>query len=475
MKKIKYLILSVGLAGLTLVSCRGEFLDEPQPTTSVAPDVAYASYEGAKAHIAGILRRTRGQFTATDAGNMGSMYFSREVKGNITAISSNWFAFDYENDNREPNYRRTVFQWQFMYSLINQCNAFIKGVEESTAISLEQKNELLGQVYTMRALFYFELSLEYQHTYKYDPSLPGVPLYLESGLTEGLPMSTMQEVYDQIIKDVEHAISIGSTSRINKSYFNKNVSYGVAARVYQVMGNWAKAKEYAKLAYGGNPTAVLSAASYQGGFDDMDDGNEWLLADPQQADQSNYYYLAPHGFYTRTESAYNNSFINKSFVALFSATDVRNQFAQTGVTDYRQWYTKKFKFAFDADLPLMRTPEMILIEAEAMYNLGDATGAHDLLYTLQKDRDANAVKSSNTGAALYEEILTERKKELYGELGVEWYDAKRLRRGLPRDTWHRVNLAAKPMLPDDKRFFLKIPQSEIDANPNIPKDINTNR
>ena len=70
-----------------------------------------------------------------------------------------------------------------MYTLINQCNAFITGVEESTAISAEQKNELLGQAYTMRALFYFELSLEYQHTYKYDPSLPGVPLYLKSGLT----------------------------------------------------------------------------------------------------------------------------------------------------------------------------------------------------------------------------------------------------------------------------------------------------
>lgn len=123
----------------------------------------------------------------------------------------------------------------------------------------------------------------------------------------------------------------------------------------------------------------------------------------------------------------------------------------------------------------MRTPEMILIEAEAMYKQGNDAGAHSLLYKLQKNRDAQAVKSSNVGAALYEEILTERKKELYGEIGVEWYDAKRLRRGLPRDIWHRVNLSNNPMLPDDKRFFLKIPQSEIDANPNIPKDINNNR
>ena len=472
MKSIK-LILLVLLVGF-VQSCREEYLNEPKPTDAVAPTVAYGSYEGAKAHIAGILRRTRGQFTATDAGNLGSMYFARENKGNITINNGSWFSFDYENDNREPNYRRTVFTWNFPYYHINQLNAFIAGVTGSTAIGEAQKNELLGQAYTMRAFFYFQLSLEFQHTYTFDPSLPAPPIYTEPGALEGKPMSTMKEMYKFITDDLEKAISIGSMKRDNKSYFNKAVSYAVAARVYQVMGNWPKAGEYAKLAYGGNPSAVLSPSFYQAGFDDMNEGNEWLLADPQTADQSNYYYLAPHGFYTRTESAYNNSFINKSFVALFSATDVRNQFKQTGVTDYRQWYTTKFKFSFDADLALIRTPEMILIEAEALYHSNEAA-AHDLLYLLQKNRDPQAVKSANTGAALLEEILTERKKELYGEIGVEWFDAKRLQRGLPRDPWHRVNLASKPMLPNDKRFFLKIPQAEIDANPNIDPAINANR
>ncbi|MHA6696854.1 RagB/SusD family nutrient uptake outer membrane protein [Chryseobacterium sp. A301] len=474
MKNIK-LILLVLLIGF-VQSCREEYLNEPAPTDTVTPDVAYGSYEGAKAHIAGILRRTRGQFTSTDSGNLGAMYFARENKGNTTINNGSWFAFDYENDNREPNYRRTVFTWNFPYYLINQVNAFIQGVEESTAISDTEKNELLGQAYTMRAYFYFELSLEFQHTYSFDPSLPAPPIYTDAGALEGNPMSTMQEMYKFITDDLEKAISIGTNARDNKSYFNKAVSYAVAARVYQVMGDWTKAGNYAKLAYGGSAAAALSPSFYQSGFDSMDEGVEWLLADPQTADQSTYYYLAPHGFYTRTESAYNNTFINKSFVALFSATDVRNQFykTQAGITDYREWYTRKFKFAFDSDLALIRTPEMILIETEALYH-SSPSAAHDLLYTLQKNRDPLAVKSSNTGAALLEEILTERKKELYGEIGVEWYDAKRLRRGLPRDAWHRVNLANNPMMPDDKRFFLKIPQAELDANPNIDPAINANR
>lgn len=499
MKNIS-LFLFIVLIGF-VQSCREEYLNEPAPTDAVAPDVAYGSYQGAKAHIAGILRRTRGQFTATDAGNLGSLYFARENKGNISINNGSWFSFDYENDNREPNYRRTGFTWNFPYYLIGQVNAFIDGVEKSTAISQVEKDELLGQAYTMRAFFYFELSLEFQHTYSYDPSLPAPPIYTEAGALEGKPMSTMQEMYAQITDDLEHALSIGTMSRDNKSYFSKAVTHAVAARVYQVMENWPKAAENARLAYGGNAVNALDPATivsvpdtndvdgdgdkteiirrystgkYQNGFDDMDDGVEWLLADPQTADQSNYYYLAPHGFYTRTESAYNNTFINRNFVGLFAPTDVRYQFAQTGFTGYRQWYTTKFKFAFDADLALIRTSEMILIEAEALYHSNPAA-AHDLLYVLQKTRDPLAVRSTNTGTALLEEILTERKKELYGEIGVEWYDAKRLQRGLPRDTFHRVNLASKPMLPNDKRFFLKIPQAEIDANPNIDASINADR
>ena len=472
MKNIS-LFLFILLIGF-VQSCREEYLNEPAPTDAVAPDVAYGSYQGAKAHIAGILRRTRGQFTATDAGNLGSLYFARENKGNISINNGSWFSFDYENDNREPNYRRTVFTWNFPYYLIGQVNAFIDGVEKSTAISQVEKDELLGQAYTMRAFFYFELSLEFQHTYSYDPSLPAPPLYTEAGALEGKPMSTMQEMYAQITQDLEYALSIGTMSRDNKSYFSKAVTHAVAARVYQVMEDWPKAASNARAAYGGNDASALSPSVYKLGFDDMDEGVEWLLADPQTADQSNYYYLAPHGFYTRTESAYNNTFINRNFVALFSPTDVRNTFKQTGVTDYRQWYTTKFKFAFDADLALIRTAEMILIEAEALYHSNPAA-AHALLYSLQVNRDPSKVKSTNTGSALLEEILTERKKELYGEIGVEWYDAKRLQRGLPRDAFHRVNLASKPMLPNDKRFFLKIPQAEIDANPNIDASINADR
>ena len=117
---------------------------------------------------------------------------------------------------------------------------------------------------------------------------------------------------------------------------------------------------------------------------------------------------------------------------------------------------------------------MILIEAEALYWQGDEAGAHNLLFQLQSNRDVAAVQSGNTGADLLDEILLERRKELYAEAGIEWFDAKRLRRGMTRTGNHRVGSEAD-LLPDDVKFYLKIPQSEIDANPNIDESVNAYR
>ena len=117
---------------------------------------------------------------------------------------------------------------------------------------------------------------------------------------------------------------------------------------------------------------------------------------------------------------------------------------------------------------------MMLIEIEANARLGKESEASTMLFSLQQNRDPDAVASGNSGNALIEEILIERRKELYGEIGVEWFDAKRLRKGITRTGNHRVGSSAN-LLPDDKKFFLKIPQKEIDANPNINESINSNR
>lgn len=484
-KQIKNFAILLGVV-FALGGCSKDFLEDPAPADSVTEDVVFGSVEGVEAYISGIHRRARAQFgSSTDAGGLYSMYFARAVKGNIL-INNGWFNFDYENDNREPTYRRTNFTWEFAYYMINQANTLINGVEASTALSEEEKADLKAQGLALRAFYYFQLAMEFQHTYTYDATLPAPPIYLELSM-EGKAMSTLEEMYALIVSDLEAAVAALDESRIDKSYINSNVAHGILARVYQVMHNYEGALEHARAAYGGDISAALFPEEYDDGFDDMS-SRGWIWALPNYADQTNYYWLAPHSFIDH-EGAYKSVWINPEFVATFAPTDVRNLFETLDPGDvgtYQEFVTTKFQFmqpdGFSSDFPIMRTAEMILIEIESLYWLGQEEAAHELLYQFQMNRIQDdpltedvveeAVKSDNTGNDLLEEILLERRKELYAEIGVEWFDAKRLRRGITRDAIHRVDVN---LAPDDKRFFLKIPQAEIDANELIDGSVNQNR
>ena len=101
-----------------LVGCSEEFLDEPKPTNGVTESVVFSSRKGVEAFISGIMRRFRGQYTATDAAGVNSIFFARVVKGNDIIQANNWFGFDYANDNREPTYRRVSFTWNYCYYMI---------------------------------------------------------------------------------------------------------------------------------------------------------------------------------------------------------------------------------------------------------------------------------------------------------------------------------------------------------------------
>lgn len=480
---MKKLLINMGKSSMLLImlvfafACSDSFLDDPKPTDAVSSDVIFGTRTGADAFMAGILRRMRGQYTTGhDAGGLNSMMYARSVKGNDVVQANTWFTFDYQNDNREPTYRRTSFSWEFSYYVIGQLNQFIVGVESSESLADVDKDELIGQAKALRGYYYHQLALEFCPSYQADPAYPAPPIY--TGFTlEGAPMITLQELYDFIETDLQEAVALLSDARIDKSFVNVNVANAFLAQVYQVMGDWTSAEAAANAAYGGNVTAALDASAYSSGFNDLA-ATEWIWGLPQYDDQSAYYFSAPHAQADHYTLSYQGTYFNDDFVGLFSATDVRNLFvggAYGGTqADWFYWICTKFTFTFDADIPIIRTPEMILLEAEAKYHNGDALGAHDLLYSIQLDRDPAAVRSTNTGAALLDEILLERRKELYAECGVEWFDAKRYQTPITRTGNHRVGSTAD-LESNDIKFLLKVPQSEIDANESIDETVNANR
>ncbi|MEK7199257.1 MAG: RagB/SusD family nutrient uptake outer membrane protein, partial [Bacteroidota bacterium] len=77
-------------------------------------------------------------------------------------------------------------------------------------------------------------------------------------------------------------------------------------------------------------------------------------------------------------------------------------------------------------------------------------------------RGATAIAS--TGTQLFEDIITERRKELAFE-GDRFHDLQRLKRDIVRSTNYPASSRTIPY--SVFRRLFPIPQAEVDANPNI--------
>ena len=106
---------------------------------------------------------------------------------------------------------------------------------------------------------------------------------------------------------------------------------------------------------------------------------------------------------------------------------------------------------------------MLLIEAECEAELQNYSEAQDALYLIQRRANPGVTKSTETGQALIDQILLERRKELFGE-GFRWQDIKRRQLPFVRTGDHWVKLSFTAQDPDYFRLTFPIPQSEIDAN-----------
>ena len=460
MKNIIKVITLVLLVGI-VASCSSNFLDDPKPKDKISPEIVFGSKEGAYSFLSGILRLQRSSMIEPDASGMHSLLFARSVKGSDLIQKQIGFGNDYDYQGYFSTSARSVFTWRFLYKMIYQVNNLIEGVEESTKISKEDKADLIGQALALRGYYYFQLAIEFGDAYASNQNIAFPPIYTKP-ITTPNPFSTKVDFFNRIVTDLEEASSLLGEQRINKSYVNKSVAQAFLAQVYQYMGKWDLAMKNANEAYGGNVLKVLKPEDYTKGFDSMN-ATEWLWALPQSADQTLYYSSYPHSMMDHTRLSYQGTFINDSFVKQFSETDVRNQFNnfyEKPVGDWQQYVTFKFKFTFDTDIPVIRYPELVLIEAESAYHLGNEAKARELVDAIRLNRDVQAKASTVSGSILLETILLERRKELYGECGVEWFDAKRLLRGITRTGNHRTPISLPAQ---DKRFQLVLPQEELDA------------
>lgn len=105
---------------------------------------------------------------------------------------------------------------------------------------------------------------------------------------------------------------------------------------------------------------------------------------------------------------------------------------------------------------------MLLIQAEAYYEMENEPLAIQALETLRTKRGLEAYATPPTGPALLEEIYDERRRELAFE-GHRWFDLKR-----------RAMDVTKPAIPghlpvpwNDVRILANLSSTEVENNPSL--------
>ena len=153
--------------------------------------------------------------------------------------------------------------------------------------------------------------------------------------------------------------------------------------------------------------------------------------------------------------------------ALYSATDVRlTAVLQLGTrASLPSWFVKKYtNLATDRDdTKLLRLADVYLIAAEASATTNE-TNARTFLNYVATRRDASFLGYTSTGAALMDDIIQERRKELAFE-GDRFHDLNRLKKTINRSTNYPA--AARVIAYPFNKRLLPIPQVETDANPTI--------
>jgi hypothetical protein len=487
MKSLKYQLLSFAFVVLIFSSCKKEFLDT-YSTTAVAADDALASVTNAYAALNGIHRIMYTQYDQQGEAGEGSNNIFRDLMGEdivypLANGSTGLIGWLQWVNHRNVNATDLRYVYRFYYRIISNANLLINGIDKTPGADADKKI-IKGQALAYRAWAHFQLVQLWGK--RYDAvtkpnSQPGVPLILVNSL-DGQPRNTVEEVYTQVNKDLDEAITLlagytraGSAA---KSNFNVNVVRGIKARVALTQGDWETAATNAIGARTGYP--LMTNTEYLSGFNNITN-QEWIWGTRQIDDHNTFFY----SYFAYISANFNSTVlrtqpraINATLWTAIPATDIRKQcWDLTGATvpippggARVPYQNKKYLAKSDAlstgDVPYMRAAEMYLIEAEARARQGNNTAAQEALFTLAKNRDASYTTSTSTGATLINEIMFNRRIEFWGE-GFRFTDLKRLnaplnRNGIPNHLAVLISVYDIPA--GDNRWEWLFPQDEINAN-----------
>ncbi len=498
MKKILYVLIA--LAALTTVSCNSDLLDT-NPTDQVSGDTIFKTTDGGYMALNGMIRFFW-QWGVTTTDNYHQCFgpqsynLMADLMGEdmvMAAAGSGWFWYDYLYDVKDA-WNNTTWRpydaWNYYYTLIANANYIINNKENMSGSS-DDVDYIVGNAYAFRAYAYAYCAMLYARSYIGHEDRLAIPIYTEPTYagTTGKARSTNKEVFGQAMSDINEAISrLGTKTQKHCSHIDQYVANGIKARIALYMGDYQTAHDAAAIAVKGGSFAFDKSFHYNDATDKSVLWGAKIITDqgttnPQFLVHMDIRYNNGNGYGGKARKCASEWLYGK-----IAANDGRASWwnyetlADGKTLGYQQW---KFQFVdpsnpyTGADHIFMRAPEMQLIIAETACRLGNESEATAALNELMKTRQEGYDCSGKTGTALgklttdetgslLEEILIQRRIELWGEYG-RVYDIKRLRQGFKRtsEMGHPISALLNTLHTDDPESFdwvMTFPAKEVDAN-----------
>lgn len=491
--------------------------DQSQQTNSAIPSRTKATFSGMFTLMGDPCHNYQTHFSTARPDDFGFVMsaISLDLEGADMAMQDNgynWFSTASELSSRNPNYANPYTRYVIPYTSIGVANEIIKAFPADTQDA--ESINMIAQARAMRAFDYLSLAPYFQGSYQTSKDQPCVPLLEDNTDYTNNPRATVEAVYNAIIEDLNYAIGHLTESRENKSRININVAYGLRARAYLYMGEYAKALSDAENAMKGYTPASSEEVS-KPGFNDSAAGN-WMwtydLTDDQVASPSMGYATASswmcafsgQGYATATA---NVPVINKLLYDKIPSTDVRkgwwldenlhsplleklewkdakgnvlakgDAIAPLKISDVKEPFVAYTNVKFgqksgvgssknNNSWPLMRVEEMILIQAECLAKTGQEAKAKEVLTNFVKTYRDPSYTIPNT-RTLEDEIWFQRRVELWGE-GFYTADARRLGKDIVRfhgaGTTNFADAFTFNIQNNDGWLNLRFPQSETNTN-----------
>lgn len=467
MKKILYIY--VIFSGLLFFGSCSDFLEEKPPLYLEDSEI-YSSPQRIEYTLLGLYGTIKNFNTNNSSKSLlgGKGYLVFDNRGDdLNNISNNLVTlFDTYNMRILPVSAENEDFWTASYLAINRVNIFLDGIEGAKDILGNEKYaQFKAEALFIRAVCYYYLNNLYSMPYVLDKDAKSVPLRLKAETVNGnnnLAVSTVKQVYDQVLADLDDAVindlSTGANSYNAVTRATKGAAHMLRMRVYMSMGEWEKAIVEAKAVTGYSlvsnvatiyktpfvstesifslPMATTNVPNTQQSLAEYYADGRILLVDLTNGIMSKANYSLPN-------DARIVNFLSKKDKKLLKYVDLTNKL---------EW------------VPIFRYAETLLALAESYANLGGEAN-ETLAKGYLKQVRSRSIPSDDplnvdalTEDALKEAISNERRLELIGE-GIRGIDI--LRKG---ESFKKGSLTVKPT---DSGYIWPIPQTEQTTNKDI--------